>query len=48
MQANCGGYPRNCMKEGRGKVNSGVLLLQKNAPAHTSQVAMTAATEWGF
>ena len=26
----------------------GVLLLQDNAPAHTSQVAMTAATECGF
>ena len=26
----------------------GVLLLQDKAPAHTSQVAMTAATECGF
>ena len=26
----------------------GVLLLHTNAPIHTSQVAMTAATEWGF
>ena len=26
----------------------GVLLLQENAPAHTSQVAITAATECGF
>ena len=25
-----------------------VLLLQENAPAHTSQVALTAATEYGF
>ena len=27
---------------------SGVLLLHDNAPVHTSQVAMTAATECGF
>ena len=32
----------------RGKLNREVLLLQDNAPAHTSQVAMTAATECGF
>ena len=32
----------------RGKLTRGVLLLQDNAPAHTSQVAMTAATECGF
>ena len=32
----------------RGKLTRGVLLLQENAPAHTSQVAMTAATECGF
>ena len=32
----------------RGKLTRGVLLLEDNAPAHTSQVAMTAATEWGF
>ena len=32
----------------RGKLTPGVLLLQGNAPAHTSQVAMTAATECGF
>ena len=31
-----------------GKLTCGVLLLQDNAPAHTSQVAMTAATECGF
>ena len=30
------------------KLTRGVLLLQDNAPAHTSQVAMTAATECGF
>ena len=32
----------------RGKLTHSVLLLQDNAPAHTSQVAMTAATECGF
>ena len=32
----------------RGKLTRGVLLLQDNAPAHKSQVAMTAATECGF
>ena len=29
----------------RGKLTCGVLLLQDKAPAHTSQVAMTTATE---
>ena len=28
-----------------GKLTSGILLLQDKAPAHMSQVAMTAATE---
>ena len=32
----------------KGKLTQSVLLLQDNAPAHTSQVAMTAATECGF
>ena len=32
----------------RRKLARGVLLLQDNAPAHTSQVVMTAATECGF
>ena len=32
----------------RGKLTRGVLLLQDIAPAHTSQVTMTAATERGF
>ena len=32
----------------KGKLTCGVLLLQDNAPAHTPQVAMTAATECGF
>ena len=31
----------------RGKLTRGVLLLQYNGPAHTSQVAMTTATECG-
>ena len=32
----------------RGKLTRGVLLLQNNAPAHMSQVAMTAVTECEF
>ena len=32
----------------RGKLTRGVLLLQDNVPAYTSQVAMTAATQGGF
>ena len=32
----------------RGKLTRGVLLLHNNDPAHTSQVAMTTATECGF
>ena len=32
----------------RGKLTHAVLLLQYKAPAHTSQVAMTATTESGF
>ena len=32
----------------RGKLTRGVLLKQDIAPAHTSRVAMTAATECGF
>ena len=32
----------------RRKLTQGILLLQDNAPAHTSQVAMTAATELKF
>ena len=32
----------------RGKLTRGVLLLQDNAPAHTSQVIITASTECGF
>ena len=32
----------------RGKLSGGVLLLQDNAPANRSQVAMSAVTERGF
>jgi hypothetical protein len=32
----------------RGKLTQGVLLLHDNAPAHTFQVAMAAATDCGF
>jgi hypothetical protein len=31
-----------------GKLTQGVLLLDDNAPAHTSQVAMAAATDFAF
>ena len=32
----------------RGKLTRGILLLQDNASARTSQIAITAATECGF
>ena len=32
----------------RGKLTHGVLLLQVNATAQTSQVTMTDTIEWGF
>ena len=32
----------------RGKLTRGVLLLQANAPTHTSRVARTGVTECGF
>ena len=32
----------------RGTLTQGVLLLHDNAPAHTSKVAMAAATDCGF
>ena len=35
-------------RERRVKLTRGVLLLQDIAPAHTSQVVMTAVTEFGF
>ena len=35
-------------KKRQGKVTHSVLLLQDNAPANTSQVAMTAANQCGF
>ena len=47
MQANCRGYTRNC-KKGVSKTGSGVRLLRDNAPAHASQVAMSAVTECEF
>ena len=36
------------LKKRRGKLTPGVLLLQDNAPAHTLQVAMAAATKCSF
>ena len=36
------------VRKRRGKLTRGVLLLQDNAPAHTSQVAMAAVTECCF
>ena len=35
-------------KKRRGKLRNGVYLLQDNAPAHTSKVAMAAANECGY
>ena len=35
-------------RQRRVKLTRGVLLLQDNATVHTSQVAMTAVTEFGF
>ena len=40
--------PQVIVKKRQGKLTRGVLLLQDNAPAHTSQVTMTAATVCGF
>ena len=36
------------VKKRRGKLTQDVLLLQDNAPAHTSQTAMAAATKCSF
>ena len=36
------------VRKRRGKLTRRVLLLQDNAPAHTSQVSMTVATDCGF
>ena len=36
------------VRKRRGKLTQGVLLLHDNAPAHTSQIAMAAATDCGF
>ena len=38
-------FRQEIAKERRGKLTRGVLLLQDNAPAHTSQVAMNDATQ---
>ena len=38
---------REIASKRRGKLTPSVLLLQENAPAHTSQVVMTAVTEVG-
>ena len=35
-------------RKSQGKLTHSVLLLRDNPPTHTSQVAMTAATECGF
>ena len=40
--------PQEIVKKRRGKLNRGVLLLQDNAPAHTSEIAMAAATKCSF
>ena len=42
------GSRQEIARKRRGKLTRGVLLLKDNAPAHTSFVAMTAATECGF
>ena len=36
------------VRKRRGKLTQGVMLLQDNAPGHTSQVAMATATECSF
>ena len=40
--------PGNHTRKRQGKLAHSVLLFQDNTPAHTSQVAMTAATECGI
>ena len=47
MQANWGSYAKKSQERGEEMARI-VLLLHENAPAHTTQVAMTAATECGF
>ena len=44
----CVYYTSKIARKRRGKPTRGVLLLQENATAHKSQVAITAATECGF
>ena len=41
-------YAGELARKRREKLTRGVLLLQGNVPAHTSQVTMTAVTECGF
>ena len=43
-----GAYYDGNRRKGVRKLTHGILLLKNNAPAHTSQVAMTAATECRF
>ena len=40
--------PEEIVKKRRGKLTWDVLLLQDNAPAHTSQVAMAAVTKYSI
>ena len=40
--------PQEIARKRRGKLTRGVLIFHNNAPAYTSQVAMTATTECGF
>ena len=48
MQAKWGDTVRNFTRKRRGKLTHDVLLLQYSAPAHSSLVSMTDATEYGF
>ena len=48
IQANFRRLHQEIAKKRPGKLTRVVLLLQNKAPAHTSQVAMTAVTECGF
>ena len=43
-----GGYAKKITRKRQGKLTRYVLLLKDIAPAHKSQVAMTAATECRF
>ena len=48
MQSNGGSYARKSQGRGEEKLTRGILLMQDNAPAQTSHVAVTAMTECGF